>query len=42
MSKQRHIEFPDDECTELEQPVKSGVHSAREIARAQVLLLDRD
>ena len=39
MSKHRHINLSDDERMELEQLVKSGVHPAREIARARVLLL---
>jgi transposase len=39
MSKQRHINLSDSERAELEQLVKSGVHPAREIARARVLLL---
>jgi len=39
MTKQRHIYLSDDERTELEQLVKSGVHSARVIARGRVLLL---
>ena len=39
MSKQRHIFLTDSERSELEQRIKSGVHSARVIARARVLLL---
>ena len=39
MSKHKHINLSDDERMELEQLVKSGVHPAREIARARVLLL---
>jgi transposase len=39
MTKQRHIYLSDNERTELEQLTKSGVHSARVIARARVLLL---
>lgn len=39
MSKQRHICLTDSERSELEQRIKSGVHSARVIARARVLLL---
>jgi len=39
MTKQRHICLTDSERTELEQRIKSGVHPARVIARARVLLL---
>jgi transposase len=39
MTKQRHINLSDRERTELEQLIKSGVHAARTIARARVLLL---
>jgi transposase len=39
MTKQRHIYLTDSERTELEQRIKSGVHPARVIARARVLLL---
>jgi len=39
MSKHKHINLSDDERMELEQLVKSGVHPAREITRARVLLL---
>lgn len=39
MTKRRHIQLSDSERTELEQLTKSGVHSARVLARARVLLL---
>jgi transposase len=39
MTKQRHICLTDSERAELEQRIKSGVHPARVIARARVLLL---
>ena len=39
MTKRRHIHLSDSERTELEQLIKSGIHSARVIARARVLLL---
>jgi transposase len=39
MGKHRHIYLRKDERTELEQLVKSGVNSARVIARAHTLLL---
>lgn len=39
MTKPRHIYLSERERTELEQMIKSGMHSAREIARARVLLL---
>jgi len=39
MTKQRDIYLSDSERTELEQLIKSGVHPARAIARARVLLL---
>ena len=39
MAKQRHIYLTDSERTQLEQRIKSGVHPARVIARARVLLL---
>jgi hypothetical protein len=39
MAKQRHIYLTDSERTQLEQRVRSGVHAARVIARARVLLL---
>lgn len=39
MTKQRHIYLTDDERMELEQLTKLGVHAARSIARARVLLL---
>jgi transposase len=39
MSAHQHIYLPKNERTELEQLIKSGVHSARVIARARALLL---
>ncbi|MCB8975048.1 MAG: helix-turn-helix domain-containing protein [Ardenticatenaceae bacterium] len=39
MSTHQHIYLKQDERTELEQLIKSGVHSARVIARARALLL---
>ena len=39
MGKQEHILLKENERTELEQLIKSGVHSARVIARARTLLL---
>jgi len=39
MTTQRDIYLSNSERTELEQRIKSGVHSARVIARARVLLL---
>lgn len=39
MSTHRHINLKQEERTELEQLIKSGVHSARVIARARALLL---
>ena len=39
MSTHKHIYLKANERTELEQLIKSGVHSARVIARARTLLL---
>lgn len=39
MGKHRHIHLKEDERTELEQLIKSGIHSARVIGRARTLLL---
>lgn len=39
MGKQRHIQLSDDERSELEQLIKSGINSARVIGRARTLLL---
>ncbi|WP_374686343.1 helix-turn-helix domain-containing protein [Promineifilum sp.] len=39
MSAHQHIYLQKNERTELEQMIKSGVHSARVIARARALLL---
>ncbi|MBK8902443.1 MAG: helix-turn-helix domain-containing protein [Anaerolineaceae bacterium] len=39
MSTHKHIYLKQNERTELEQLIKSGVHSARVIARARALLL---
>lgn len=39
MGTHQHIYLKQDERTELEQLIKSGVHSARVIARARALLL---
>jgi transposase len=39
MSQHQHIQLKEDERIELEQLIKSGVHSARVIARARTLLL---
>lgn len=39
MAKRRHIKLTDEERTELEQLIRSGVHAARLIGRARVLLL---
>ena len=39
MSTHQHIYLKQEERTELEQLIKSGVHSARVIARARALLL---
>ena len=39
MSKHQHIYLKQNERKELEQLIKSGVHSARVIARARTLLL---
>lgn len=39
MSTHQHIYLKQDERTELEQLIKSGVHSAQVIARARALLL---
>lgn len=39
MTKHRHIQLTNDERTQLEQLIKTGVHPARVIARARTLLL---
>lgn len=39
MGKHRHIHLNEDERLELEQLIKSGIHSARVIGRARTLLL---
>jgi len=39
MGKQRHINLTQDERTELEQLIRSGINSARIIGRARTLLL---
>ena len=39
MSIHKHIHLEDNERTELEQLIKSGIHSARVLSRARTLLL---
>jgi transposase len=39
MGQHRHVQLSENERTELEQLIRSGVHSARVIGRARILLL---